>query len=36
MLVRIPFGRRDAVGLICEVTDYSDVPVDKLRDGAAI
>ncbi|CAN7315873.1 primosomal protein N' [Caballeronia sp. LjRoot29] len=36
MLVRIPFGRRDAVGLICEVTDHSDVPVDKLRDVAAI
>lgn len=36
MLVRIPFGRRDAVGLICEVTDHTDVPVDKLRDVAAI
>jgi primosomal protein N' (replication factor Y) (superfamily II helicase) len=36
MLVRIPFGRRDAVGMICEVTDHSDVPVDKLRDVTAI
>ncbi|SOE49054.1 replication restart DNA helicase PriA [Burkholderia sp. D7] len=36
MLVRIPFGRRDAVGLICEVTDRTDVPADKLRDVAAI
>jgi primosomal protein N' (replication factor Y) len=36
MLVRIPFGRRDAVGLICEVTNHTDVPVDKLRDVAAI
>jgi len=36
MLVRIPFGRRDAVGLICEVTDHTDVPTDKLRDVAAI
>jgi primosomal protein N' (replication factor Y) (superfamily II helicase) len=36
MLVRIPFGRRDTVGLICEVTDHSDVPPDKLRDVAAI
>ena len=36
MLVRIPFGRRDAVGMICEVTDRSDVPLDKLRDVAAI
>ncbi|OXC79555.1 Helicase PriA essential for oriC/DnaA-independent DNA replication [Caballeronia sordidicola] len=36
MLVRIPFGRRDAVGLICEVTDHTDVPADKLRNVAAI
>ncbi|HMC45699.1 MAG TPA: primosomal protein N' [Caballeronia sp.] len=36
MLVRIPFGRRDAVGLICEVTDHTEVPSDKLRDVAAI
>jgi primosomal protein N' (replication factor Y) (superfamily II helicase) len=36
MLVRIPFGRRDAVGLICEVTDHTDVAPDKLRDVASI
>ncbi|MGA7817812.1 MAG: primosomal protein N', partial [Caballeronia sp.] len=36
MLVRVPFGRRDAVGLICEVTDHSDVPPGKLRDVADI
>jgi primosomal protein N' (replication factor Y) len=36
MLVRIPFARRDAVGMICEVTDRSDVPLDKLREVAAI
>ncbi|MGV7246807.1 primosomal protein N' family DNA-binding protein, partial [Caballeronia sp. M23-90] len=36
MLVQIPFGRRDAVGMICEVTDHSDVPADKLRDVVAI
>ena len=36
MLVRVPFGRRDVVGLICEVTDHSDVPADKLRAVAAI
>lgn len=36
MLVRIPFGRRDAVGMICAVTDRSDVPLEKLREVAAI
>jgi primosomal protein N' (replication factor Y) len=36
MLVRIPFGRRDAVGLICDVTDHTDVAPDKLRDVASI
>ena len=36
MLVRVPFGRRDVVGLICEVTAQSDVPADKLRAVAAI
>jgi primosomal protein N' (replication factor Y) (superfamily II helicase) len=32
MLVRVPFGRRDVVGLICEVNAHSDVPANKLRD----
>ena len=36
LLVRVPFGRRDVVGLICEVTSQSDVPADKLRAVAAI
>ncbi len=36
MLVNVPFGRRDQVGLICEITDHSDVPSDKLRDVSAI
>lgn len=36
MLVNVPFGRRDQVGLICEVTDHSDVPTDKLREVIAI
>ncbi|BBU28777.1 primosomal protein N' [Burkholderia sp. THE68] len=31
MLVRVPFGRREIVGLICEITPTSDVPADKLR-----
>ena len=36
MLVRVPFGRRDVVGLICEVNAHSDVPAGKLRDVSAI
>ena len=31
MLVSVPFGRRQVVGLVCEVTAHSDVPADKLR-----
>ncbi|QGZ62732.1 primosomal protein N' [Paraburkholderia acidisoli] len=36
MLVRVPFGRRDVVGLICEVSAHSDVPAAKLRDVLAL
>ncbi|MFX1763507.1 primosomal protein N' [Paraburkholderia sp. A1RI-2L] len=36
MLVRVPFGRRDVVGLICEVSAHSDVPANKLRDVGAV
>ncbi|KMZ11585.1 Helicase PriA essential for oriC/DnaA-independent DNA replication [Candidatus Burkholderia humilis] len=36
MLVLVPFGRRDVVGLICDVTTSTDVPPNKLRDVAAI
>jgi primosomal protein N' len=36
LLVRVPFGRRDVVGLICEVTERSDVPAEKLRAVDAI
>ncbi|KMQ80152.1 Helicase PriA essential for oriC/DnaA-independent DNA replication [Candidatus Burkholderia pumila] len=35
-LVQVPFGRREVVGLICEVTSTSDVPADKLRDISAL
>ncbi|KXU95691.1 primosomal protein N' [Caballeronia megalochromosomata] len=31
MLVQVPFGRREVVGLICEIADSSDVPEGKLR-----
>ncbi len=36
MLVRVPFGRREAVGLICEVSAHSEVPANKLRDVSAV
>jgi len=36
MLVRVPFGRREAVGLVCEVSAHSDVPASKLRDVSAV
>ena len=36
MLVQVPFGRRLAVGLICEVTTDSDVPAARLKDVEAI
>ena len=36
MLVQVPFGRREVVGLICEIADSSDVPVVKLRAVTAI
>ncbi len=32
MLVQVPFGRRLAVGLICEVTAHSDVPAARVKD----
>ncbi|WP_244814873.1 primosomal protein N' [Caballeronia sp. Lep1P3] len=35
-LVQVPFGRRDVVGLICEVAASSDVPAAKLRDVTGI
>ncbi|MGI4858499.1 MAG: primosomal protein N' [Janthinobacterium lividum] len=30
-LVSVPFGRRQCVGLVCEVVDHSDVPAAKLK-----
>ena len=36
MLVRVPFGRRDVVGLVCEVSPHSEVPADKLRDVSVV
>jgi len=36
MLVRVPFGRRDVVGLVCEVTAHSDVPAGRLKTVDAV
>ena len=36
MLVHVPFGRRDVVGLVCEVSAHSEVPADKLREVGAV
>lgn len=30
-LVQVPFGKRQAVGLVCEVTTHTDVPPSRLR-----
>ncbi|MBJ9939333.1 primosomal protein N' [Burkholderia multivorans] len=30
-LVQVPFGKRRAVGLVCEVTTHTDVPPSRLR-----
>ncbi|CAM2194977.1 Primosomal protein N' [Paraburkholderia kururiensis] len=35
-LVNVPFGRREAVGLVCEVTAHSDVPPDRLRNVTSV
>lgn len=29
--LRVPFGRREMIGILIEVTDHSDVPADKLK-----
>lgn len=36
MRVRVPFGRREMIGILVEVTDHSDVPADKLRPAIAV
>ncbi|HEY2000194.1 primosomal protein N' [Paraburkholderia sp.] len=35
-LVSVPFGKRQVVGLVCEVTAHSDVPADRLRSADGI
>ncbi|RKP45541.1 primosomal protein N' [Trinickia fusca] len=36
MLACVPFGKRRAVGVICEVTTHSDVPNERLRGVEAL
>lgn len=36
MRVRVPFGRREMIGILVEVADQSDVPADKLRPAIAV
>ncbi|WP_268799196.1 primosomal protein N' [Pseudomonas huanghezhanensis] len=36
MRVRVPFGRREMIGILVEVADQSDVPADKLRHAIAV
>jgi primosomal protein N' (replication factor Y) len=36
MRVRVPFGRREVVGLVMRTDDMSTVPADKLRDVTAL
>ncbi|MFC3607747.1 primosomal protein N' [Stutzerimonas tarimensis] len=34
--LRVPFGRRDVVGVLVEVRTHSDVPPDKLREALSL
>ena len=36
MRLRVPFGRREMIGILVEVTDHSEVPVDKLKPALAL
>lgn len=36
MRLRVPFGRREMIGVLVEVTDHSDVPADKLKPAIAL
>ncbi|MBA1188341.1 primosomal protein N' [Pseudomonas entomophila] len=36
MRLRVPFGRRELIGVLVEVADTSDVPADKLRPATAL
>ena len=36
MRIRVPFGRREMIGILVEVCDHSDVPADKLKPAIAL
>ena len=36
MRLRVPFGRREMIGILVEVVDHSDVPADKLKPAIAL
>lgn len=36
MRLRVPFGRREMIGILVEITDHSDVPEDRLKPAIAL
>ena len=36
MRLRVPFGRREMIGILVEVADQSEVPADKLKPASAL
>jgi primosomal protein N' (replication factor Y) len=36
MRLRVPFGRREMIGVLVEVSDHTDVPADKLKPAIAL
>ncbi|MFK3797986.1 primosomal protein N' [Pseudomonas sp. NPDC088444] len=36
MRLRVPFGRREMIGVLVEITDHSEVPADKLKPAIAL
>ena len=36
MRIRVPFGRREMIGVLVEVCDQSEVPADKLKPATAL
>ncbi len=36
MRLRVPFGRREMIGVLVEVVDHSDVPANKLKPAIAV